>query len=104
MNLAEQMASDLKTSPSFVVGIGASAGGLESLEKLFQNLPADTGMAFVIIQHLSLDKVREIGDEDNTWTFSTATTVVPHPKPLRETILCAASRANFSKGAFAFHF
>ncbi len=28
--------------PTFVVGIGASAGGLESLEKLFQNLPADT--------------------------------------------------------------
>ncbi len=43
------------TSPTFVVGIGASAGGLESLEKLFQNLPADTGMAFVVIQHLSPD-------------------------------------------------
>ena len=41
--------------PSFVVGIGASAGGLESLEKLFQNVPDDTGMAFVIIQHLSPD-------------------------------------------------
>lgn len=41
--------------PSFVVGIGASAGGLESLETLFQNLPADTGMTFVIVQHLSPD-------------------------------------------------
>lgn len=39
--------------PRFVVGIGASAGGLESLEKLFRNLPADTGMAFVVLQHLS---------------------------------------------------
>ena len=47
-------ASELRR-PSFVVGIGASAGGLESLEKLFQNLPPDTGMAFVIIQHLSPD-------------------------------------------------
>jgi two-component system CheB/CheR fusion protein len=37
------------------VGIGASAGGLESLERLFSNLPADTGMAFVILQHLSPD-------------------------------------------------
>jgi two-component system CheB/CheR fusion protein len=46
---------DSRVLPSFVVGIGASAGGLESLEKLFQNLPADTGMAFVIIQHLSPD-------------------------------------------------
>src|SRR5688572_14204908 len=38
-----------------VVGIGASAGGLESLERLFRNMPVDTGMAFVVIQHLSPD-------------------------------------------------
>ena len=37
----------------FVVGIGASAGGLKALEELFQNIPANTGMAFVVIQHLS---------------------------------------------------
>lgn len=41
--------------PKFVVGIGASAGGLESLEQLFQNTPAGSGMAFVVIQHLSPD-------------------------------------------------
>src|SRR5258705_4425986 len=35
-----------------VVGIGASAGGLEAFTKLLRNLPADTGMAFVLIQHL----------------------------------------------------
>jgi two-component system CheB/CheR fusion protein len=35
-----------------VVGLGASAGGLEALYKLFDALPADTGMAFVVIQHL----------------------------------------------------
>src|SRR5689334_467102 len=35
-----------------VVGLGASAGGLEALYKLFDELPADTGMAFVLIQHL----------------------------------------------------
>ncbi len=39
----------------FVVGIGASAGGLEALERLFENMPVDTGMAFVIVQHLSPD-------------------------------------------------
>ena len=38
-----------------VVGIGASAGGLESLEQLFAALPASTGMAFVVVQHLSPD-------------------------------------------------
>jgi two-component system CheB/CheR fusion protein len=38
-----------------VVAIGASAGGLESLEQFFDNMPADSGLAFVIIQHLSPD-------------------------------------------------
>ena len=39
----------------FVVGIGASAGGLEALERFFGSLPDQIGMAFVVIQHLSPD-------------------------------------------------
>src|SRR5277367_1126920 len=35
-----------------VVGLGASAGGLEALYKLFDALPCDTGMAFVLVLHL----------------------------------------------------
>lgn len=35
-----------------VVGIGASAGGLEAASHLLEKLPTDTGMAFVLIQHL----------------------------------------------------
>ena len=35
-----------------VVGIGASAGGLEALEVFFRNAPVDTGLAFVVVQHL----------------------------------------------------
>lgn len=41
--------------PSHIVGIGASAGGLQAIEELVQRLAADTGVAFVIIQHLSPD-------------------------------------------------
>ena len=41
--------------PTFVVGIGASAGGLEALERFFQAMPIDSGLAFVVIQHLSPD-------------------------------------------------
>jgi two-component system CheB/CheR fusion protein len=43
--------------PLYVVGIGASAGGLEALERLFRKVPVDTGMAFVVVQHLSPDFV-----------------------------------------------
>ncbi len=45
-------------TPAFgglVVAIGASAGGLDALERLFGALPVDTGAAFVVIQHLSPD-------------------------------------------------
>ncbi len=35
-----------------IVGIGSSAGGLETLELFFKNVPDTTGMAFVIVQHL----------------------------------------------------
>jgi two-component system CheB/CheR fusion protein len=35
-----------------VVGIGASAGGLEALTQLFKHLPKSTGMVFVLVQHL----------------------------------------------------
>lgn len=35
-----------------VVGIGASAGGLEALEKFLGHVPETSGMAFVIVQHL----------------------------------------------------
>jgi two-component system CheB/CheR fusion protein len=35
-----------------IVGIGASAGGLEALEIFLENVPAKCGMAFVIVQHL----------------------------------------------------
>ncbi len=34
-----------------VVGLGASAGGLEALTEFFTQLPADTGMAFVVVTH-----------------------------------------------------
>ncbi|WP_445241400.1 chemotaxis protein CheB [Microcoleus vaginatus] len=42
-----------KTDAPFpIVGIAASAGGLEAFTELLSHLPIDTGMAFVLIQHL----------------------------------------------------
>ena len=38
-----------------IVGIGASAGGLEAFTAFFAHLPPDSGMAFVLVQHLSPD-------------------------------------------------
>jgi two-component system CheB/CheR fusion protein len=62
-----------------IVAIGASAGGLEAMTEFLKNLPSDTGMAFIYVQHLSPDhksmltqilskstkmKVQEIDDMD----------------------------------------
>src|SRR5712691_1394595 len=41
-----------ENGPRAVVGIGASAGGLEAFSRLLRGLPVDTGMAFVLVQHL----------------------------------------------------
>jgi two-component system CheB/CheR fusion protein len=52
--LSESVGPD-GTIPRLVIGIGASAGGLEALERLFESTPTETGLAFVVVQHLSPD-------------------------------------------------
>src|SRR2546425_533482 len=43
-------------APTFpIVGIGASAGGLDAFTQLLKHLPIDTGMGFVLVQHLDPD-------------------------------------------------
>lgn len=44
-----------KNTPTHYVGIGASAGGLESIQAFFSDLPPKTGLAYVVVQHLSPD-------------------------------------------------
>ena len=45
--------SSKKTTATFpIVGIGASAGGLEALQQFFSHTKADSGMAYVVVQHL----------------------------------------------------
>ena len=51
MREKEKCSSDLP----LVIGIGASAGGLEALQQFFQNMPGNSGLCFVVIQHLSPD-------------------------------------------------
>ena len=45
-----------------IVGIGASAGGLEAFEQFFSNMPQDTGMAFVLVPHLDPTHVSILSD------------------------------------------
>jgi two-component system, chemotaxis family, CheB/CheR fusion protein len=45
-----------------VVGLGGSAGSIAALQAFFQGLPADTGMAFVVVLHLSPDHDSALGE------------------------------------------
>jgi two-component system CheB/CheR fusion protein len=43
---------EASSSKPLIVGIGASAGGVEALQAFFDALPAETGAAFVVVEHL----------------------------------------------------
>src|SRR4051794_35506852 len=55
VGVAADSVPPIDSAPLYVVGIGASAGGLEALEHFFDNVPTKTGMPFVVVQHLSPD-------------------------------------------------
>ncbi|MEM7555162.1 MAG: chemotaxis protein CheB [Cyanobacteria bacterium P01_A01_bin.84] len=55
MNTRQKLDPKEADNNLFVVGIGASAGGLSALKQLFDHLPTNSGAAFVVIQHLSPD-------------------------------------------------
>ena len=43
------------TVPTHYVAVGASAGGLEAIEAFFSHMPPESGLSFIVIQHLSPD-------------------------------------------------
>src|SRR5262245_42478117 len=49
-------------NPFPIVGVGASAGGLEAFRQLLSHLPPETGMAFVLVQHLDPHHESKLGD------------------------------------------
>ena len=62
-----------------IVGIGASAGGLQAFQAFFAALPAQPGMAFVLVQHLSPDHESTLAELIQTRTQMTVTQVTDHP-------------------------
>ncbi len=59
---SEHNAAIIKTakSPFQIVGVGASAGGLEALLGFFGNVPANSGLAYVIVQHMEQKRKSEL--------------------------------------------
>jgi two-component system CheB/CheR fusion protein len=49
------MTAEVPKSDFHIAGVGASAGGLDALERFFSHAPANSGVAYIIVQHLSPD-------------------------------------------------
>ena len=64
------------------VGIGASAGGLEAINEFFDHLDSDTGMAFIVIQHLS-PNFKSLMDELLSKHTKMPITVIHVPTPVK---------------------
>ncbi|MBV8452940.1 MAG: hypothetical protein JOZ29_11790, partial [Deltaproteobacteria bacterium] len=69
-----------KTSAVPVCGIGASAGGLEALQKFFSAVPDDLGMAYVVIVHLAPDRKSDLPAIISRWTNMPVIQVGDHDK------------------------
>ena len=61
MESIAQASADAPARP-VVVGLGASAGGIEALQRFFRTLPDDPGMAFVVVMHLAPDQSSELAE------------------------------------------
>ncbi|WP_336332642.1 CheR family methyltransferase [Pseudomonas putida] len=76
-----------------VVGIGASAGGLEAICTLFQQMPSDCGMAFVVVLHLSPDH-QSVADRIIQETTRMPVRQVTEPVPIERNHVYVISPAN----------
>lgn len=55
VNGADAVNQSSQKGEPLIIGIGASAGGLEALQQFFQHMPSNSGLSFVVVQHLSPD-------------------------------------------------
>jgi two-component system CheB/CheR fusion protein len=72
--------SDAASSAFPIVGVGASAGGLEAFSKMLRALPVDSGMAFVLVQHLSPTHDSQLAEILSRTTAMPVTEVQDEPR------------------------
>lgn len=87
--------------PLRVIGIGASAGGLDALKQLFARVPLDTGFAFVVLQHLPPSQTGQLAAILSSVTELPVADVESHRRVEPNTILVVPphTAASLSRGA-----
>jgi two-component system CheB/CheR fusion protein len=62
VSIKKTLSKEIIGRPIYIVGVGASAGGLEAFAEFFSRMSADSGMAFVLVPHLDPTHKSIIGD------------------------------------------
>jgi two-component system CheB/CheR fusion protein len=65
-----------------IVAIGASAGGIEAFRLFFEAMPADSGMGFVVVLHMSAERKSMLADIISRWTTMSVTEAADDDKVL----------------------
>ena len=65
---SDQLREDCLAADMRIVGIGASAGGIEALRGFFQHVPPRNGIAFVVVLHLAPDHTSMLAEVLGNWT------------------------------------
>ena len=79
-----------------IVGIGASAGGLEVLQQFFQYMPDDSGISFVVVQHLSPDYKSMMADILGKYTNMTVIQAENEMEVLPNTVYLIPPKKNMT--------
>jgi two-component system CheB/CheR fusion protein len=79
-DIADECNESSYRAPFPIVGVGASAGGLEAFTQLLKALPTDTGMAFVLVQHLAPTHASALAEILSRVTRMPVTEVRDEPK------------------------
>ena len=75
-----------------VIGIGASAGGIQAFQSFFENMPADSGFALVVMLHLPADRKSMLPELIGRWTAMPVSETNDGCAPASELRLYSAAR------------
>lgn len=85
-NAGGESAERAKENDLVIVGVGASAGGVDAIKRFFEHVPPDAGMSYVVILHLSPDYDSKLAEVIQTVTTIPVSRVLERTKVVRDHI------------------
>jgi two-component system CheB/CheR fusion protein len=86
------MSGLVNLTPHLIVGLGASAGGIDAFKGFFQQVPADSGLTYVVILHLSPDHASQLSEVLQSSSRIPVTTVTDKVRVERDHVYVVSPR------------